>query len=85
MNELTRWVTGDCNGIVHSELEFKTLLSIAEDQGIIYREEKRLRYRYAKKERQFQQGFIDILKREKSADFIPNAFYQNIFKNLYKE
>jgi hypothetical protein len=85
MNELTRWVTGDKTGIIHSQHEFNTLLNIAYEQGIIYREEKRLRFRYAKKERQFQLGFIDLLKREKSGDYIPNTFYQSIFKNLYKD
>lgn len=84
VNELTRWLVGDRQGIVRSQLEFKTLLNVAQEQGIIYREEKRMRFRYAKQERPFHMGFINVLKQEKSADFIPNAFYQNVFKKLYE-
>jgi len=82
INELARWTCGDKKGIIHSNLEFKTLLNIAKEQGIIYREEKRIN-RFDKRERPMNAGFLNILKREGSDNYNSNTLYQSLFKHLY--
>lgn len=83
MDEVYRWMTGAKDGIVRSDLEFRTLLGVAQEQGILYREEKRTRHRYPKEERAVHTGFVNLLKRQNSGDFTPNVLYQSLFKKLY--
>lgn len=84
MDELYRWLIGNKDGIVKSDLEFKTLLSVAFDNGIIYREEKRTRHRYTKEQRVMNMGLINMLKRENTGDYIPNPLMSGLFKKLYE-
>lgn len=82
MDELCRWLVWNKDGIIRSELEFKTLLSIAEEQGVLYREEKRTRHRYTKQERVMNMGLINMLKRENTGDYTSNPVFRGLFKKL---
>jgi hypothetical protein len=84
MDELYRWTMGKKDGIVRSDLEYHTLIQVATEQGILYREEKRTRHRYTREERVLHLGFVNMLKRENTTDYTPNALYQNLFKKLYE-
>jgi len=84
MDELYRWIMGSKDGIVRSDLEFRTLLGVAQEQGILYREEKRTRHRYTKDERSAHLGVISLLKREHTGNYTPNLLYQSLFKKLYE-
>jgi hypothetical protein len=84
MDELYRWMLGEKDGIVKSDLEFRTLLAVAQDQGILYREEKRTRHRYTKQERVTHTGFVNMLKRQNDGDYTPSILYQSLFKKLYE-
>jgi hypothetical protein len=83
MDELYRWTMGAKDGVVRSDLEFRTLIQVAMDQGILYREEKRTRHRYTKNERITHTGLISMLRRENTGDFTPSSLYQSLFKKLY--
>lgn len=83
IDELYRWSAGAKDGIVRSDLEYHTLIQVAKDQGILYREEKRMRNRYTKNERVVHTGFINLLKRENNSDFTSSPLYQSLFKKLY--
>lgn len=83
MDELYRWIMGKKDGIIRSDLEYRTLIQVATEQGIIYREEKRTR-RYTKQERTIHVGFVNLLKRQNVGDFTPNVLYQSLFKKLYE-
>lgn len=84
MEELYRWLLFDKDGIVQSDLEFKALLQVAKDQGILYREEKRTRHRITKEEKVLNTGMISMLKKQDMGDYTPNALYQSLFKKLYE-
>ena len=83
MDELYRWLSGEKDGIVRSELEFKTLLCVAGELGILYREEKRMRHR-SKQDRVINNGLLNVLKRQNTGDYNVNPLLRNMFKKLYE-
>ena len=83
MDELCRWAVWKKDGIIRSELEFQTLLQVAKDQGVLYREEKRTRHR-SKQEKNFGMGLLNVLKGKSSGDYVPNPLMMGMFKKLYE-
>jgi len=85
-HEIWRWIEGTKDGIVRNEHEFRDLLNAAVDQGVLYREEKRIRQYRFKHDRVAQKGYVDFLMKQSiSDDYKPNALYQSLFKKLYEQ
>ena len=84
MDELCRWLIWEKDGIIRSDLEFQTLLQVAREQGVLYREEKRTRHRVTKQEKTLGMGFLNMLKGSNTADYVPNPLMMGMFKKLYE-
>jgi hypothetical protein len=85
VHEIWRWGCGAKDGLVKSEQEFRDLLEVAHRQGVLYREEKRIRQYHLRHERNAQKDQLEFLLSRRKDDYQPNLAYQDAFRKLYEQ